>query len=257
MGVGTQGQSPQQGAGGREILDLRESENPGPPVRAGTRESVAVCASPAAGYLGRMTSATHIEFGPLRIQYDDRVLRPRPWTAQQSMWAADLVAAAPDGPVLELCCGAGQIGLLTVSLARRPMVCVDADEVACDYTRRNAELAGLDSLVTVRHGRLEEALEEHERFAVVVADPPWVPRAQVGRYPEDPVTAIDGGPDGLDLARACLRVAGAHLVPGGSALLQVGTRAQVERLTSEPTYGLTVSEVRELDGGVLVRWDRA
>jgi len=201
-------------------------------------------------------STESIDFGPLQIQYDDRVLRPRPWTAQQSSWAAELVAAAPDGPVLELCCGAGHIGLLTVALAARPLVCVDASEVACDYTRRNAELAGLAALVEVRHGRLEEALDEHERFAVVIADPPWVPRAQVGRYPEDPVTAIDGGPDGLDLARACLRVAAAHLLPGGSALLQVGTRAQVDRLTGEPLHGLELREVRELDGGVLVRLDR-
>jgi methylase of polypeptide subunit release factors len=202
-----------------------------------------------------MTTAIHTEFGPLRILYDERVLRPRPWTVQQSLWAADLIVDAPDGPILELCCGAGQIGLLTVSLAQRPLLCVDADAVACAYTRRNADLAGLGELVDVRHGLLDEVIEDHERFAVVVADPPWVPHAQVVQYPEDPVVAIDGGADGLDLARACLRVAGRHLIPGGSALLQVGTRAQVDRLAAEPLAGLEVAEVRELDGGVLVRLD--
>ena len=50
---------------------------------------------------------------------------------------------------------------------------------------------------------MDVVLDPHERFAVVIADPPWVPRADTGRYPEDPVLAIDGGDDGLDLARAC------------------------------------------------------
>lgn len=203
-----------------------------------------------------MSSALDIAFGPLTIRYDDRVLRPRPWTVQQSMWAADLVGRAPEGPVLELCSGAGQIGLLTISVARRPLVCVDADAVACDYTRSNAAAAGLADLVDVRHGLLEEALAEDERFAVVIADPPWVPRDQVTRYPEDPVLAIDGGPDGLDLARTCLQVAARHLMPGGSAVLQVGTLEQVDRLAADPASPLTVGEVRGLDGGVLVRLDQ-
>jgi methylase of polypeptide subunit release factors len=202
------------------------------------------------------TSTDTIEFGPLRIQYDERVLRPRPWTAQQSLWAADLVARAPAGRILELCSGAGQIGLLTVSVAPRQLVCVDFDPVACDYARRNAEAAGLGALVEVRQGRLEEALDEEERFAVVIADPPWVPHDEISRFPEDPVTAIDGGPDGLDLARACLRVAAGHLLTGGSVLLQIGTRPQLERLTAGDLTDLTVAEVRELDGGVLVRLDR-
>ena len=203
-----------------------------------------------------LSSAETIDFGPLRIRYDERVLRPRPWTTEQSLWAADLVVTAPEGRILELCAGAGQIGLLTVSVAPRPLLCVDADRVACDYARRNADEAGLGPLVEVRQGRLEEALDDDERFAVVIADPPWVPRDEIGRFPEDPVTAIDGGPDGLDLARACLRVAARHLLPGGSVILQVGTRPQVDRLTAEPWPGLRLAEVRELDGGVLVRLDR-
>ena len=75
------------------------------------------------------------DFGGLRIRYDDRVLAPRDWTAAQSRWAAELIATAPPGPVLEVCAGAGHIGLLAVTLAPRPLVCVDADAVACQYLR--------------------------------------------------------------------------------------------------------------------------
>jgi methylase of polypeptide subunit release factors len=199
-------------------------------------------------------------FGTLRIAYDDRVLRPRQWTTHQAVWAAELIREAPPGPVLELCCGAGQIGLLGVHGSSRTLVCVDADPAACSYAVANAAAAGLGHLVEVRHARLDQALLADERFAVVIADPPWVRRDALGRFPEDPVLAIDGGYDGLEVARACVAVVAGHLMPGGSAVLQVGTLGQAEMVRAElPAYaaGLRVSEVRELERGVLVRLDRA
>jgi len=201
----------------------------------------------------------HLAFGPLTIAFDERVLRPREWTAAQSAWAADLMTTAPDGTVLELCSGAGHIGLLAVLLSSRPLVCVDASSVACDYARANAAAAGIADRVEIREGRLEEAVRDDERFPVVIADPPWVPAAETGRFPEDPLTAIDGGDDGLDVARACLAVVDAHLAPGGSAVLQVGTRAQTDALRREPCFTegrLAMVEVRQQVRGVLARIDR-
>lgn len=195
------------------------------------------------------------DFGLLRIRFDHRVLRPRPWTTAQSEWAAELAATAPPGPVLELCAGAGQIGLLAVLGTARPLVCVDVDPVACSFARCNAEAAGLVDRVEVREGHMDEVVRDDERFALVVADPPWVRRAEVGRYPEDPLRAIDGGDDGLDLARTCVAVARRHLLPGGSALLQLGTVDQVGLLESVDTA--EVVEVRRYDRGVVVRLDLA
>ena len=198
-------------------------------------------------------------FGPLAIAFDERVLRPREWTAAQSQWAADLMASAPDGPVLELCAGAGHIGLLAVARSGRPLVCVDANPVACDFARANAVAAGMADRVEVREGRLETALAPDEQFPVVIADPPWVPREQTSQFPEDPLTAIDGGVDGLDVARACLSVIAAHLAPGGSAVLQLGTQAQADVLRGEPCFTdgrLVLAEVRQEERGVLARIDR-
>ncbi len=195
-----------------------------------------------------------VEFGPLRIQYDDRVLQPRPWTAAQSEWAGDLLADAPAGPVLELCAGAGHIGLLAVHDTDRRLVCVDVNPVACDYVRLNAAAAGMADRVEVREGPMDEVLRDSERFALVVADPPWVRRAEIGRFPEDPTLAIDGGDDGLDLARLCLSVAGRHLRPGGSVLLQLGSVEQVEALVPW-LDDMTAVEVRTFDRGVVARLD--
>lgn len=196
-----------------------------------------------------------IDFGGLQIAYDARVLEPRPWTVAQSRCAAELIATAPPGPVLELCAGAGHIGLLAVSRSPRRLVSVDANPAACELTRRNAGAAGLR--VDVREGRMDEVLEPDERFAVVIADPPWVPSREVAGFPEDPTTAIDGGADGTELIRVCLDVVRRHLMVAGSAVLQVGPgQAPLVSDLLGDDEDLRVVATRDYPRGSLVLVDR-
>jgi release factor glutamine methyltransferase len=198
-----------------------------------------------------------MRFGTLDIAYDDRVLEPRAWTTAQSEWAAELLESVPDGPVLELCAGAGHIGLLAIQASPRPLVAVDLNPAACAFIAANAEAAGLADHVEVREGKLEEVLGPDDQFALVIADPPWVPSSDTGRFPEDPEIAIDGGTDGLDLARACIRVIGGHLMVGGAAVLQLGNLDQADALTDLATScGLVLARPRTFERGVLVRLDR-
>lgn len=196
-----------------------------------------------------------MEFGDLLIAYDERVLTPRPWTAQQSRWAAEMMIGAPAGPVLELCCGAGQIGLLATALTpepdRRRLVAVDINPAAVDLTVTNAASAGLTPWVKARHGDVAEVLGSDESFALIIADPPWVPAAHTDRHPHDPPLAIDGGVDGLALARRCLEVAEQCLAPQGALILQLGTTEQAAELATA-SHGLTTVEVRPGERGVLV-----
>src|SRR5688500_16435701 len=118
-------------------------------------------------------------FGPVQVAFDDTVLRPRPWTLAQSEWAAALSPELPAGPILELGCGAGHIGLAAAALTRRPLVQVDCSEAACDWARRNAAHAHLTQTVEIRHGRFGEQLHSGETFPLVIADPPYVPTEDV------------------------------------------------------------------------------
>ena len=151
-----------------------------------------------------------LRFGPIEVAYDDDVLEPRPWTIEQSRWAVDLLGDRPDGAVLELCAGVGHIGLVVGHETGRALVQVDVDARACDLARRNAERAGVAT--DVRCGELAEALAAHERFALVLADPPYVPSDDVDDLPEDPEDAIDGGDDGVLVLLVRRGSAGA---PGG------------------------------------------
>lgn len=197
-------------------------------------------------------------FGPLTVRFDARVLRPRPWTLAQATWAAALLQRAPPGPVLELCAGVGHIGLALAAACDRDVVLVDADRHACEIARSNAEAAGLAGRVTVRHGAMEEVLGPTERFAMVLADPPYVPSAEVSRFPDDPRHAIDGGPDGLDLARLCVAVTARHLADGGASVLQLRDETQAEltrsHLQQHTELGLRLVTIRTVPagGGVLM-----
>ena len=207
-----------------------------------------------------MTGTTQLTtFGHLTIEFDDRVLRPRPWTELQSAWASELLRQLPPGDVLEVCAGAGHIGLLAVAGTSRHLVQVDADETACAFARANAARAaasGTGWTVDVRHGWMEDALQPEERFALVIADPPWVRTDETSAHPDDPVSAIDGGDDGLDAVRTCLAVIGRHLASEGSAVLQVGDVAQAGAVAAyvdaQPELGLRAVANRTADGGALV-----
>lgn len=169
-----------------------------------------------------------MRFGPIDVEHDQEVLTPRPWTLVQSEWAAEL----PVGPMLELGCGAGHIGLAAAVLTGSPLVQVDRSPAACRWAARNATAAGVAAHVEQRCGGLAEVLRDGERFAVVIADPPYVESADVGRFPDDPEGAIDGGEDGLELVRTFLAVAAEHLAPGGSIVLQLGAPDQIEAVAS-------------------------
>ncbi|MCW2819064.1 MAG: methyltransferase small, partial [Marmoricola sp.] len=114
---------------------------------------------------GSVTSGSVVrstDFGGLTIRSDERLLEPRDWTTMQSRWAADLLVDLPEGPVLEVCSGAGQIGLLAVVDSQRRLVCVDVEPVASAYTLENAAAAGLADRVETRTGPMQDVVAEGE-----------------------------------------------------------------------------------------------
>jgi len=193
-----------------------------------------------------------VGFCGLRIAVEPGVFVPRQRTALLVAEAARLVR--PGDVVVDLCCGSGAIG--AALLAAEPSLelhAADVEAAAVRNARRNLGTAG-----QVHRGDLFGALPEilRGRVAVVTCNAPYVPSAAIALMPpeardHEPAVALDGGPDGLDVARSCLRVAARHLLPGAPILVQLGGRDQAATLAVEPT-GLRVHEVRDGDGGVLV-----
>jgi methylase of polypeptide subunit release factors len=186
--------------------------------------------------------------GDLAIAYDAELLEPRPWTVMQSEWAVELAAAVPTGPILEVCSGAGHIGLVAARRTDRRLLQVDRDPQACRFARANADAAGLGGRVTVRCMTIA-ALADHLRdghihFPLVIADPPYIPTSAVDQYPEDPRSTIDGGADGLELVRACVDLIDRALDPGGQALLQLGGRHHLAAVAAHAPPSLALIDHR-------------
>jgi methylase of polypeptide subunit release factors len=201
------------------------------------------------------TTAAHepTSIDGLLVEWDQDVLEPRPWTRMQSAWATELSAMLGPGPLVELCCGVGHIGLLTARDSRRHAWLVDADEHACALARRNATRAGLDDRVQVVAHRVDgrRVPGVPTGAPLVLADPPYLPSDAADRT-GDPEHAVDGGADGLDLVGSVLRTAVEHLAPDGICLLQTrgaGQAAEIAtRLRGEWAHlGLASSAVRAAD----------
>lgn len=167
-----------------------------------------------------------VAFRRIVLKVQAGVFIPRPETEVLVDVALELLAGAPVR-VLDLCTGTGAVAL---SIAREQpgvsVVAVDLVEEAIACARANAQRLGLDGAVEVRAGDLFEAVRSGERFSLIVANPPYVPADAIPELASEvrdhePVAALDGGPDGLDLVRRILAGATDRLESGGWLVMEV------------------------------------
>ena len=188
-----------------------------------------------------------VDFRGLQVAVRDGVFVPR----QRSAFLVDEAAAFADRhpvrTVLDLCCGSGALSLaLATELAscghRVQVIAADIDPVAVACARDNlATLGG-----RVHQGDLFDALPRDLRgtIDVLLANTPYVPTQMIARMPpeareHEPAQALDGGPDGLDLARRTAARAADWLAPGGGLFIEIGT-GQIDDATALLTAaGLT------------------
>lgn len=140
----------------------------------------------------------------------------------------------PEPIVVDLCVGSGAIA---VSVAyERPTTRVYATEIVpatAEVARDNAERCGVADRTTVLDGDLFVPLPAGLRGSVdvVVSNPPYIPTADLADLPSEvggfePRVALDGGLDGLDVARRIFAEAGSWLRPGGLLAMELDeTRA--------------------------------
>lgn len=128
--------------------------------------------------------------------------------------------------VLEVGCGTGCISLSIASERAGNVQCVaiDIEPRAVDLSIRNRDALGISPAdVDVRLGNLVSPLNretEWGTFDVLVSNPPYIPSAVMGSLPHEvadfePVLALDGGADGLDIFRRLVNAAPHMLRPGG------------------------------------------
>jgi release factor glutamine methyltransferase len=192
------------------------------------------------------------EFCGLRIAVDPGVFIPRRRTELLVREAAALAhQPGPATVVVDLCCGSGAVGAaLAVVLGRIELHAVDLDPAAVRCARRNAAAAGGQ----VYEGDLYEPLPAalRGRVDILVANAPYVPTREVPLLPaeardHEPLLALDGGADGLDILRRVAAEAPRWLAPGGHLLIETSERQAPEITGAVARSGLTPRLARSED----------
>ncbi|MET4921127.1 putative protein N(5)-glutamine methyltransferase [Streptomyces sp. PSRA5] len=171
------------------------------------------------------------EFYGLRIAVGTGVFVPRRRTEFLVRQAAALAHQAATGRpavVVDLCCGSGALGAALLATAHGPveLYASDIDPAAVACARRNIGSGG-----TVLEGDLFDALPDglRGRIDILLANVPYVPTEEVGLLPpeareHEPLVALDGGADGLDVLRRVTAGASRWLAPGGHLLFETSER---------------------------------
>ena len=166
------------------------------------------------------------EVAGVRLLVGPGVFVPRRRTELMARETVALASVRRHPVVVDLCCGVGAVAAVVErDLPGAEVHAADLDPVAVGWARRNLRTEG----VTV--GDLYDALPAHlrGRVDVLAANTPYVPSDEIALLPpeardHEPRAALDGGPDGLVLARRVMSGAPDWLAAGGSVLVETSER---------------------------------
>jgi release factor glutamine methyltransferase len=207
------------------------------------------------------------QFCGLRIVLEPGVFVPRQRTELMVTEAVTLLrqAAHRTDPavLLDLCCGSGAVGAAVLTRSGVSPVEVhaaDIDPASVRCARRN--LAGVGPLAiaaSVYQGDLFAPLPDHlrGRIDVLVANVPYVPTDAIVTLPpearlHEPLAALDGGADGLNVLRRVAAHAAYWLAPGGALLVETSEHQAVPGVAVLAMHGLLPRTASSEDLGATV-----
>ena len=164
------------------------------------------------------------EFYGYKIKVDGRVLIPRPET---ELLAEMAVKSVEEGDkVLDLCTGSGCIAIAV----RKEVKDKEISVVAADISAGALEVAvqnAKDNEAEIKFIESDLFSNIKGKFNLIVCNPPYVRRSDIAGLAKEvkdhePLSALDGGEDGLDFYRRLAAEAPKHLVRGGTLLMECG-----------------------------------
>jgi len=174
-------------------------------------------------------------FRHLVVRVVPGVFIPRPETETLAQVGLDFLSGTGDAPlVIDLCTGSGAVAC---SIAQEHpgarVYATDLSPLAVQTAHANAERLGLADRVEIFEGDLFAPFSDIQESAgllgkvdLVISNPPYIPSADIPDLPEEvlgyePHLALDGGPDGLSVARRIAEEARGWLRPGGMLAMEL------------------------------------
>ena len=176
----------------------------------------------------------HREFYGLDILVTPAVLIPRQETELLVDSIIEFAAGRPDIAIADVGTGSGAIAVAAaVNLPHSRVYATDSSKAALRVAADNCRKHGVDDRVELRHGDLFDALDI--QVDIIASNPPYVMTGELAglarEIGHEPVQALDGGPDGLDVMRRLIEQAPAALRPGGAMMVEIDPR-QLRAVTS-------------------------
>ncbi|MFP4473493.1 MAG: peptide chain release factor N(5)-glutamine methyltransferase [Candidatus Omnitrophota bacterium] len=157
----------------------------------------------------------YTEFMGQRIAVNENVLIPRPETEIMTDHACGILRGLSrnDLNVLDIGTGSGNIACaLADAVPQCRVTAVDVSSAALDTARKNALKLGCADRVSFVCRDIRKGLESIPSggYDMIITNPPYIASADLSMLPADvrcePVTALDGGADGLSVYREMLPV---------------------------------------------------
>jgi len=167
----------------------------------------------------------HRDFHGRRFLVTPAVLIPRPDT--ETLVEHALRCIPDDAPCRVLDIGTGSGAIAVTIAAERPLARVtatDISEAALTVAAENAERNEVASRIRFERANL---LRDVEQYDVIISNPPYVARSEIETLqPEirehEPIGALEGGEDGLDVIKALLSATEPATASGAQLLIEVG-----------------------------------
>lgn len=152
-------------------------------------------------------------------------LIPRPDTEILVEKSLDLIKTGDR--VADLCTGSGCIGLSVLMYAPyiSHLTLMDISEDALDMAKKNATRHFIFDKVRFILGDICKDMP-HEKFDVILSNPPYIPSRDIENLSDEvkkePLLALDGGEDGLDIIRFLTCDGLSYLNENGKMLIEFG-----------------------------------
>ncbi len=168
------------------------------------------------------------EFAGINFVVNRDTLVPRSPFAELILKHFEGVGELPPNPlILDMCTGSGCIGIAcALHLDAEQVDLVDISSEALAIADENVAIYGLEDRVNVVRSDLFCHVSEHQRYDMIVSNPPYVDAYDMaslpGEYLHEPALGLAAGEDGLTLVHTILASAVEFLTPEGFLVVEVG-----------------------------------
>ncbi len=195
----------------------------------------------------------HWDFWDFQVSVDRNTLIPRPETellVERSLQLFKDGQLSKEPTILDLGTGSGAIACaLARNIPDARVFATDISEKALEVAEKNLKRLNLQHRVKLFLGDLFSPFENSSiKFDLIVSNPPYIPTEQLKTLPSsvvefEPLIALDGGKDGLDVIRRILSRAPLFLKDGGVIILESFPK-QIEKIAEiAKRYGYRESSI--------------